>query len=32
MTYQPYGVHGVLVADVDLSTATGQLAARCKYA
>ena len=32
MTYQPYGVHGVLVADVDLSAATGQLAARCKYA
>lgn len=32
MTYQPYGVEGVLVADVDLSTATGQLAARCKYA
>jgi predicted amidohydrolase len=32
MTYQPYGIEGVLVADVDLSTATGQLAARCKYA
>jgi predicted amidohydrolase len=32
MTHQPYGVEGVLVADVDLSAATGQLAARCKYA
>jgi predicted amidohydrolase len=31
MTYQPYGVEGVLVAELDLSTATGQLAARCKY-
>ena len=30
--YQPYGVDGVLVADVDLSAATGLLAARCKYA
>ena len=28
MTHQPYGVEGVLVADVDLRAATGQLAAR----
>jgi predicted amidohydrolase len=29
--HQPYGVHGVLVADIDLAEATGLLAARCKY-
>jgi predicted amidohydrolase len=27
--YQPYGQEGLLVADLDLSTATGLLAARC---
>jgi predicted amidohydrolase len=30
MAYQPYGVPGLLVADLDLSLATGLLAARCK--
>ena len=30
--HQPYGVHGVLVAEIDLAAATGVLAARCKYA
>ncbi len=30
LCYQPYGEAGVLVADVDLSEATGLLAARCK--
>jgi predicted amidohydrolase len=28
--YQPYGQHGLLVADLDLSTATGLLASRCR--
>ena len=28
--YQPYGQEGLLVADLDLSTATGLLAARCR--
>jgi predicted amidohydrolase len=32
LTYQPYGVEGVLVADLDLDAATGLLASRCKYA
>jgi predicted amidohydrolase len=32
LAYQPYGVEGVLVADVDLDAATGLLARRCKYA
>jgi hypothetical protein len=32
LAYQPYGVDGVLIADLDLGTATGLLAARCKYA
>ncbi|MBV8070712.1 MAG: carbon-nitrogen hydrolase family protein [Acidobacteriaceae bacterium] len=32
LTYQPYGQEGLLVADIDLSIATGLLAARCKYA
>lgn len=32
MCYQPYGQEGLLIADVDLSTATGFLAARCKSA
>jgi predicted amidohydrolase len=30
MCYQPYGKAGLLVADVDLSEATGLLASRCK--
>jgi predicted amidohydrolase len=30
LTYQPYGQDGLLIADVDLSTATGLLAARYK--
>ena len=29
--YQPYGVAGVLVADLDLDLATGVLAHRCRY-
>jgi len=28
--YQPYGVEGLLVADLDLAAATGLLAARCR--
>jgi hypothetical protein len=28
--YQPYGQEGLLVADQDLSTATGLLASRCR--
>jgi predicted amidohydrolase len=30
LSYQPYGVEGVLIADVDLDAATGVLAARCR--
>ena len=30
LTYQPYGVEGVLIADIDLDAATGLLASRCK--
>ena len=30
LSYQPYGKEGLLVADVDLSAATGLLAMRCK--
>lgn len=30
LCYQPYGVEGLLVADLDLSAATGLLAARCR--
>ena len=30
LAYQPYGKHGLLIADVDLATATGLLASRCK--
>jgi predicted amidohydrolase len=30
LCYQPYGEEGLLVADIDLDTATGQLASRCK--
>jgi predicted amidohydrolase len=32
LTYQPYGVEGILMADLDLAPATGLLASRCKYA
>lgn len=28
--YQPYGREGLLIADIDITTATGRLAARCK--
>ena len=31
LAYQPYGVDGLLIADIDISTATGLLASRCKY-
>jgi predicted amidohydrolase len=30
LCYQPYGVEGLLIADIDLSLATGLLAARCR--
>src|SRR6267142_4199523 len=30
LSYQPYGKEGLLIADIDLSLATGLLAARCK--
>jgi predicted amidohydrolase len=30
LAYQPYGEHGLLVADIDLAAATGLLASRCK--
>jgi predicted amidohydrolase len=30
LSYQPYGQSGLLIADVDLSEATGLLASRCK--
>jgi predicted amidohydrolase len=30
LSYQPYGVEGLLIADLDLSTATGLLASRYK--
>jgi len=30
LTYQPYGVEGLLIADLDIAAATGFLAARCK--
>jgi predicted amidohydrolase len=32
LTYQPYGKEGLLIADIDLSAATGLLAARCTSA
>ena len=32
LTHQPYGVEGLLIADLDLDAATGLLASRCKYA
>jgi len=31
LCYQPYGKRGLLIADIDISEATGLLAARCKY-
>lgn len=31
LCYQPYGKEGLLIADIDSATATGLLAARCKY-
>jgi predicted amidohydrolase len=30
LAWQPYGKHGLLVADLDLATATGLLASRCR--
>jgi predicted amidohydrolase len=30
LSYQPYGKHGLLIADIDLAAATGLLASRCK--
>jgi predicted amidohydrolase len=30
LAYQPYGEEGLLVTDIDISTATGLLAARCR--
>jgi predicted amidohydrolase len=30
LSYQPYGVEGLLIADIDITTATGLLAARCR--
>jgi predicted amidohydrolase len=30
LSYQPYGQEGLLIADIDISAATGLLAARCK--
>ncbi|HVP50864.1 MAG TPA: carbon-nitrogen hydrolase family protein [Terriglobales bacterium] len=30
LSYQPYGKEGLLIADIDLTVATGLLAARCK--
>jgi predicted amidohydrolase len=30
LTYQPYGEEGLLIADIDITTATGLLAARCR--
>jgi predicted amidohydrolase len=32
LAYQPYGKHGLLVADIGLAAATGFLASRCKTA
>jgi len=32
LSYQPYGKEGLLVADIDITAATGLLAARCKSA
>lgn len=32
LCYQPYGKEGLLIADIDITAATGLLAKRCKYA
>jgi predicted amidohydrolase len=32
LSYRPYGQEGLLIADIDLTTATGLLAARCRTA
>jgi predicted amidohydrolase len=32
LSYQPYGQEGLLIADIDLSSATGLLASRCRTA
>jgi predicted amidohydrolase len=32
LSYQPYGKEGLLIADIDITAATGLLAARCKTA
>jgi len=32
LCYQPYGKEGLLIADIDLDTASGLFASRCKYA
>jgi predicted amidohydrolase len=32
LSYQPYGEEGLLMGDIDISTATGLLAARCRTA
>jgi predicted amidohydrolase len=32
LAFQPYGREGLLIADLDLTAATGLLAARCRYA
>jgi hypothetical protein len=32
LCYQPYSKEGLLIVDVDLTAATGLLAARCKSA
>jgi predicted amidohydrolase len=32
LSYQPYGTPGLLIADIDITQATGLLAARCKSA
>ncbi len=31
LSYQPYGEQGLLIAEIDITAATGLLAARCKY-
>jgi len=31
LAYHPYGQHGLLLADIDITTATGLLARRCRY-
>jgi predicted amidohydrolase len=31
LSYQPYGEEGLLIADIDITAATGLFAARCRY-